>query len=71
MTVTLLKTVNNIQTVANPKNVHLILGFSRFMKSSGNSERYQNNNLKTIIAFSKHLDTSTTLTEEKKSREEF
>ncbi len=34
----------------------LIEKFYEFMKGSNTSEKYQNNNLKTIIAFGKYLE---------------
>lgn len=51
-------TVNNIQTIPNENNRKLVTEFYEFMKSSGTSDKYQNNNLKTIIAFGKSLDPS-------------
>ncbi|MGN6622928.1 MAG: hypothetical protein ACTHKK_02155, partial [Candidatus Nitrosocosmicus sp.] len=53
-------TVNNINTVPSIENQVLVKEFYEFMKSSGTSEKYQNNNLKTITAFGKFLDPSTT-----------
>ena len=41
----------------------MIVQFFGFMKKIGTSDRYQNNNLKAIIAFSKFLGSSTTLDE--------
>jgi hypothetical protein len=35
----------------NKENANLILDFHEFMKENGTSDRSQNNNLKTIIAF--------------------
>ncbi len=58
MSVKLSTTVNNINTIPNTENQLLIKEFYEFMKSSGTSEKYQNNNLKTIIAFGKSLDAS-------------
>jgi len=58
MTVKLSRTVSNIENVLNLQNKKLILKFYEFMKKIGTSERYQNNNLKVIIAFSKFLDQS-------------
>ena len=34
----------------------MILDFHEFMKEIGTSERHQNNNLKTIIAFTNYID---------------
>lgn len=61
MTTRLFTTVSNIQTVANPKNADLIIKFFEFMKRNGTSEGYQNNNLKTIIAYCKFLGDSVSL----------
>jgi len=56
MTAKLSTTVNQINTlVANEESRQLILRFFEFMKNIGTSERYQNNNLKAIIAYSKFL----------------
>ena len=56
MPVKLSTTVNNIQTIHNEDNQKLVMAFYEFMKSSGTSDKYQNNNLKTIIAFGKFLE---------------
>jgi integrase/recombinase XerD len=62
MTVRLSTTVRNIErNVSNEENVEIILQFFEFMKKIGTSERYQNNNLKAIIAYSKFLEPSITL----------
>ena len=62
MTVRLSTTVRNIEmNVSNEENVEIILQFFEFMKNIGTSERYQNNNLKAIIAYSKFLEPSITL----------
>ncbi len=62
MTVRLSTTVGNIEKIVfNEKNVKIILQFFEFMKKIGTSERYQNNNLKAIIAYSKFLGPSITL----------
>jgi hypothetical protein len=59
ITVKLSTTVNNIERdVRNSENIQLILKFYDFMKGIGTSERYQNNNLKVIIAYSKSLEPS-------------
>ncbi len=66
MTVRLSTTVRNIErTVSNPENVEIILRFFEFMKKIGTSERYQNNNLKAIIAYSKFLGPSISLNQVK------
>src|SRR6185437_2757460 len=59
MPVKLSTTVNNINTIPNKENQVLVKEFHEFMKSSSTSDKYQNNNLKTIIAFGKFLDPST------------
>jgi integrase/recombinase XerD len=62
MTVRLSTTVRNIEKiVSNEQNVKTILRFFEFMKKIGTSERYQNNNLKAIIAYGKFLRPSITL----------
>ena len=58
MPVKLSTTVSNIQTIPNETNQVLVNEFYEFMKSSGTSDKYQNNNLKTIIAFGKFLEPS-------------
>ena len=62
MTVRLSTTVSNIEkAISNEENVQTILRFFEFMKKIGTSERYQNNNLKAIIAYSKFLGLSISL----------
>jgi integrase/recombinase XerD len=56
MPVKLSTTVNNINTIPNKENQILVKEFYEFMKASGTSYKYQNNNLKTIISFGKSLD---------------
>jgi hypothetical protein len=51
-------TVNNIQAIHNEDNRILVKEFYEFMKSSGTSDKYQNNNLKPIIAFGRFLEPS-------------
>jgi hypothetical protein len=58
MPVKLSTTVSNIHTIPNKENQGLVMEFYEFMKSSGTSEKYQNNNLKTIISFGKFLNVS-------------
>lgn len=59
MTVRLSTTVGNIEKiVSNEQNAKTIMRFFEFMKKNGTSERYQNNNLKAIIAYSKFLGSS-------------
>ena len=58
MPVKLSTTVNNIITIPNKENQVLVKEFYEFMKNSGTSDKYQNNNLKTIIAFGRFLDPS-------------
>ena len=58
MPVKLSTTISNIQSVPNKTNQVLIHEFYGFMKSSGTSDKYQNNNLKTIIAFGRFLGSS-------------
>ncbi len=40
----------------NKENANLILDFHEFIKENGISERYQNNNLKTIISFTNYIE---------------
>ena len=56
MPVKLSTTIKNIQTIPNEDNQILVREFYEFMKLSGTSDKYQNNNLKTIIAFGKFLE---------------
>jgi predicted type IV restriction endonuclease len=66
MTAKLSTTVNNIERiVSNEENRQLILRFFEFMKIIGTSERCQNNNLKTLIAYSKFLGPSISLNQVK------
>ena len=59
MTVKLSTTINNIERdVINSENKQLLAQFFDFMKRAGTSEKYQNNNLKAIIAYSKFLGPS-------------
>jgi hypothetical protein len=52
MTVKLSTTINNIEKdVINSENKQLLIKFFDFMKRAGTSEKYQNNNLKAIIAY--------------------
>ncbi len=59
MTVKLSTTISDIERdVFNSENKQLLVQFFEFMKRNGTSERYQNNNLKTIIAYNKILGPS-------------
>ena len=49
-------TVDKVMNLANQKNSKLILKFHDFMKENGASERHQNNNLKTILAYSQFIN---------------
>ena len=54
MTVKLSTTINNIERdVVNSENKQLLIKFFDFMKRAGTSEKYQNNNLKALIIYSK------------------
>ena len=56
MTVKLSTTINNIESdVVNSENKQLLVQFFDFMKRAGTSEKYQNNNLKALIVYSKFL----------------
>jgi len=44
-------TLSKIHQLQSKENASVILEFYEFMKENGTSERHQNNNLKTIIAF--------------------
>jgi hypothetical protein len=48
-------TVSKIRLLPMEENVKLVLKFHEFMKENGASERHQNNNLKSILAFSKYF----------------
>ena len=62
MTAKLSTTVSQIHTaVANEESRQLILQFFEFVKKIGTSERYQNNNLKAIIAYSRFIGSSISL----------
>ena len=59
MTVKLSTTINNIERdVINSENKQLLVQFFDFMKRAGTSEKYQNNNLKALIAYSKSLEST-------------
>ncbi|MBA3749577.1 MAG: hypothetical protein H0X03_01520 [Nitrosopumilus sp.] len=58
MPVKLSTTVNNINAIPNQENQALVKEFYEFMKSSNTSEKYQNNNLKTMISFGKSIGSS-------------
>src|SRR5688572_12178431 len=49
-------TVGGIQVLSNKENSDLIIEFHEFMKEHSASERHQNNNLKTILSFSRFID---------------
>ncbi len=49
-------TVDKIRLLSNRDNSRIIMDFHDFMKENGASERHQNNNLETILAFSLILD---------------
>jgi hypothetical protein len=67
VTVKLSTTLNNLErSVSSEENKKIILRFFDFMKRIGTSERYQNNNLKAIITYSKFLGPSISLNQVKK-----
>jgi hypothetical protein len=67
VTVKLSTTLNNLErSLSSEENKKIILRFFDFMKRIGTSERYQNNNLKAIIAYSKFLGPSISLNQVKK-----
>ncbi len=51
-------TVNHIQSLSNTENAVILFKFLEFMKNHDASERHQNNNLKSIVSYSKFLGTS-------------
>jgi hypothetical protein len=51
-------TASNINTIPNKENQKLVVESYEFMKSSGTSNKYQNNNFKTMIAFGKFIGSS-------------
>jgi integrase/recombinase XerD len=66
VTVKLSTTLKNFEmAISNAENKELILRFFDFMKRIGTSERYQNNNLKAIITYSKFLGPSISLNQVK------
>jgi hypothetical protein len=70
MTVKLSTTVSNIERdVHNSENRKLLFQFYEFMKKIGTSERYQNNNLKAMIAYSKFLGPENSLCQIKSKSE--
>jgi hypothetical protein len=70
VTVRLSTTLNNLgRSVSNQENKKVILRFFDFMKRIGTSERYQNNNLKAIISYSKFLGSSISLNQVKKKEQ--
>jgi hypothetical protein len=67
VTVKLSTTLNNLErSLSSEENKKIMLRFFDFMKRIGTSERYQNNNLKAIIAYSKFLGPSISLNQVKK-----
>ena len=56
MLVKLSTTINNIYTIPNRENQNFVKEFYEFMKNYNTFEKYQNNNLKAIIAIGKFLD---------------
>jgi integrase/recombinase XerD len=67
VTVKLSTTLNNLErSQSSEENKKIMLRFFDFMKRIGTSERYQNNNLKAIIAYSKFLGPSISLNQVKK-----
>jgi integrase/recombinase XerD len=70
VTVRLSTTLNNlVRSVSNEENKKVILRLFDFMKRIGTSERYQNNNLKTMISYSKFLGSSISLNQVKKKEQ--
>jgi hypothetical protein len=66
VTTKLSTTISNIQTVdSNEESRQLILQFLDFIRKIGPSERYQNNNLKAIIDYSKFVGPSVSLNQVK------
>lgn len=64
MTARLVTTLDHIEKrLLNQENKELVSRFHQFMKKNGTSERYQNNNLKTILAYSEFLGASTPLSQ--------
>ena len=62
MTVRLCTTLDNLErSISNEEDMKTIQRFFHFMKRIGTSERYQNNNLKAIVNYSKFLGPSITL----------
>jgi ABC-type antimicrobial peptide transport system permease subunit len=58
MLVKLCTTINDIYTIPNRENQNFVKEFYEFMKNYNTFEKYQNNNLKAIIAIAKFLDLS-------------
>jgi len=55
MPVKLSTTIKNIELLENKANSKLIFGFFNYLQSNNTSERYQNQNIKALINFSKFL----------------
>jgi hypothetical protein len=49
-------TISSIQTLPNENNGFFVCEFYKFIRFSGASDKDQNNNIKTIIAFGKFLE---------------
>lgn len=60
MPATLETTLSKIPKISNKVNATLISEFYQYLVDNGSSERHQNNNLKSIIAFAGYLGASTT-----------
>jgi hypothetical protein len=58
MLVKLSITINDIYTIPNRENQNFVKEFYEFMKNYNTFEKYQNNNLKDIIAIGKFLNVS-------------
>jgi integrase/recombinase XerD len=70
MPIRLSTTVQKIFSLSNKANSLLLSEFYEYMKSNGVSESHQNNNLKVLIAFAKHLGPSNFLNTKLKSVED-
>lgn len=55
MTVTLLTTLQNLDTIPSDVNKNKILDFYQYLKSIGTSNSYQNQNIKQITNFARYL----------------
>ena len=69
MPVKLATTVTKIDLISNRTNSELVKKFYDYMRFNGASERHQNNNLKSVIAFANFLGGKNSFTDINKSEQ--